>query len=131
MSSKIFFLDKTSKMCYSVLETPMNLFDACVWAADIILLLRLTWQGEALLRMDKERLELERIKHTRETERYEERKKWRQDKQRLKLLKQKGLEPEPSGSGNVTDGPLPCTTPSLPSNTEFVPSVESIPKTEG
>jgi hypothetical protein len=95
-----------------------------VWLLDLALLARILWQGELLVRMDKERLDLERAKHARETERWEEQKAWRTAKQRLKL---KGLETAANVSGLTTDGPTTCTTPFLPPKTDDVPPVVENP----
>lgn len=56
--------------------------EVCVWMLDLLMLGYLIWQGEQLLKNDREKLDLEREQHRMTKERYEERAKWREQKRR-------------------------------------------------
>lgn len=104
----------------------MTPLEIAVWTLDLLFLARILWQGEIIIKNDKERLELERARHARDTERIEERTTWRRKKQQLVL---KNLETVAADSGKTTTGPTKCTTPSSPSKAESAPVVADLPKT--
>lgn len=60
----------------------MTKLEILTWVLDLAFLARILWQGEILLRNDREKLELERETHKMAKERYEERAKWRDQKRR-------------------------------------------------
>jgi hypothetical protein len=66
----------------------MTKLEIIVWFLDLAFLARILWQGEIIIKTDKEKLDLERKSFRMSAERYEERAKWRQEKQKQKLKKE-------------------------------------------
>ncbi len=102
----------------------MQTWEILVWVLDLAFLARILWQGEIIIKNDRERLELERQNFAMNHDRAEERTKWRQAKQKLQL---KNLENAVKDSGVTTAGPTTCTTNSSESKVENAPVVADPP----
>ena len=77
----------------------MTKLEFLAWVLDLAFLARIIWQGEILLRNDREKLELERETHRMAKERYEERAKWREQKRRQQ--ERKIISPSEAAAGPI------------------------------
>jgi hypothetical protein len=95
------------------------------WPLEVLILYYIWRQGEILVRNDQERIQLDRRREQRETERYQERAQWREDKRKALKKKSESSASEPSKS---TALPLPNMMPSSPLKMENAPSAEDLPQ---